>query len=208
MTTAGDAAPDRSPSDWIVRLHTDRGGDPDDNPPGADPTIVLAGDVVAHRGHAGTRFGSVSVLRRASAEPLRLTSNTIDLRCESLDLPESQNAEPAGDTDHVVHVLCSRFEDPEAIEEFLDATRGLNTYSLGRETWLEVTAHPTDPDGGMSEHPFIDDVFFGRYRSVDDWLALHEWEPWRREVEKLEAAATTMFHLVVAPTINRLAAYR
>ena len=188
MTTAGDAAPDRSPSDWIVRLHTHRGGDPDATPPGSDPTVVLAGDVVAHRGHAGTNFGSVSVHRRAAAQPLVLTSDTVDLRCESRDLPDdSRNTEPATDLDHVVHVICSRFDEPEAIEEFLEATRGLNGYIIGREAWLEVIAHPTDPDGGTSDHPLIDDVYFGRYRSAEEWLELHEWDPWKHAIEKLEA---------------------
>lgn len=210
MTTAGDAAPDRSRSDWIVRLHRDTtDGDEDLSVLRADSTIVLAGDVVAHRGHAATNFGAVSVHRRATGQPLELTSDVLELRCESRDLPDSNNAPPVTDLDHVVHVLCSRFAEPEAIERFMDATRGMaDDYITGREAWLEVLAHPTDQHGGTSDDSIVDDVFIGRYPSLERWQALHDWEPWKRALELLEAEATTMFHLVVAPTINRLAAHR
>lgn len=210
MTTAGDAAPDRSRSDWIVRLHRDTTEvDADTCARGVDSTVLLAGHVVAHRGHAATNFGAVSIVRRPTNEPLQLTSEVLELRCDSRDLPDSNNAPATADLDHVVHVLCSRFGDPQAIERFMDATRGLiNDYTLGREAWLEVLAHPTDNHGGSTDEPIVDDVFVGRYPDVKTWRALHEWDPWKTAVEDFEAEASTIFHLVVAPTINRLAAHR
>ena len=110
---------------------------------------------------------------------------------------------------HVIHVICSRFDDPEAIERFLDATRGLiDEYIIGREAWFEVLAHGTGADGNASVEPIVDDVYVGRYPTVEAWQALHEVEPWRVAIDRLESEAATMFHLVVAPTINRLAEHR
>lgn len=210
MTSAGDAAPDRSRSDWIVRLHRDT-TEPDDETlvARAESTVVLAGHVVAHRGPAATNFGAVSLHHRPAGRRLDLTPHVVELRCEPRDLPTSNNAPPATDLDHVVHVLCSRFPDPEAIERFMDATRGLiDDFTDGREGWFEVLTQPTDQAGGTTDEPIVDDLFIGRYPSLEAWLRLHELEQWMAALEILEAEASTIFHLVVAPTINRLAAYR
>ncbi len=51
-------------------------------------------------------------------------------------------------------------------------------------------------------------MYVARYPTADAWLELHEWAPWKHAVEALEAEATTMFHLIVRPTLNRLAAQR
>lgn len=210
MTTAGDAAPDRSRSDWIVRLHRDNTSTSTEaSELRADSSVVLAGDVVAHRGDAATNFGAVSIHRRASDEQLQLSADVLELRCESRDLPDSNNTPPATDLDHVVLILCSRFSEPEAIERFMAATRGMAaSYMAGREAWLEVLAHPTDRDGGMSDTPIVDDVFLGRYPDLETWQALHDLEAWARPLEELEREASTIFHLVIAPTINRVALYR
>ena len=208
MTTTGDAAPGRSPSDWIVRLHRDTTR-LDVATSSAGSTIVLAGPVVAHRGQTGTDFGAVSIHRLTPDIALELTRDVLDLRCEQRDLPNDRNAAPTTDLDHVVHVLCSRFADPQAIERFMADTRGLiDGYTSGREAWFEVLAYPTDQVGGTSDEPIVDDIFVGRYPTLQAWHELHAWEPWKQAIEALEAQATTLFHLVVAPTINRLAAHR
>lgn len=209
MTTAGDAAPDGSRSPWILRLHRDPTTAPSrPSSSRGDPTVVLAGDVVTYRGHPSTEFGAVSIHRRPATR-LELSPDVMELHCELRDLPPTNNCPPATDLQHVVHVLCSRFADPEAIERFLDATRGLlDGYALGREAWFEVLAQPIDRDGTTTNEPIVDDVFIGRYESAERWRELHEWEPWKTAIEALEAEATTIFHLVIAPTINRMADIR
>ena len=177
--------------------------------PNDDTTTVLAGSVVARRGDVGAPFGEVSIHRPRTGGPTAPGGDVVDLRCEARDLPDSRNAAPATDLDHVVHVLCSRFTDPQAIECFLEATRGLiDDYVIGREAWFEVVADPEAPRGAPDDRLLVDDVFVARYPTVDSWLALHDWEPWKRAVEALEAEAATMFHLVLRPRVNRLAAHR
>ncbi|MEM7286826.1 MAG: hypothetical protein AAF480_10785 [Actinomycetota bacterium] len=178
--------------------------------PAADgQTLVFAGEVVRHRGGAATRFSAVSIHRVAETGGLPSTPDVLELRCEPRDLPESRNAPAATGLDHVVHVLCSHFEEPEAIERFMTATRGMSDdYVLGREAWLEVLDHPSDRGGGPPLDPVVDDIYLGRYPSVEAWDALHALPDWEEAVTVMESEATTLFHLLVAPTVNRIAAYR
>ena len=207
MTTAGDAAPDRSRPDWIVRLHRETATEPPAASSGS--ALALAGNVIAHRGPGGAPYGAVTIHHRSMRGQLQQTPDVVDLRCESRDLPAARSAPPTTDLNHVVHIIFSRFDDPEAIERFLDATRGLiDEYIIGREAWFEVVADPTDAEGATLAEPIVDDVYVGRYPTLRAWEALHEIEPWKVAIETLEAEASTMFHLVVAPTVNRLAEHR
>lgn len=198
----GRGRPDTS---WIVRLGRTR---PTRASFAAAENVILAGEAVDAATESGLAFRSVEVRLQNRCQHLELARDTIEIRCTPRDLPESSLAAPAPATDHVVHLICSRFEDPQAIERFLDATAHIERPWIGREAWLEVETHATSPAGAECEAPLVDDVFIARYPDIESWRELNGREDWVRASKAMEHEATTIFDLMIVPTVNRIAAFR
>ena len=193
----------RSEPTWIVELRTVASDD------WARTPIIFHGDVVSQRHPPGTAWATVTIRHSAPDEPLQLTPERLDLRVRPSDLPPALTVGPAHDLDHVVHMWCAGGLGPEAIEGFLEATRGIaSRYALGREAWLEVLSHAVDPDGGETDEPMFDDIFLGRYRNPDAVDLLDADPRWSQASSTLHAQAPHRLDLVIQPVLNRIAEHR
>ena len=188
---------------WIVELRTVEAED------WARSHPIFHGEVVEQRFPSGPAWATVTVRREQASEPLTLTPERLDLRVQPTDLPAEHTAPRAFDVNHVVHMWCAGGLDPEAIEEFLEDTRGIAAqYAVGREAWLEVLSHAIDPDGGESGEPMFDDIFLGRYADADALARLDADPRWSEPSERLHAEASTRLDLVIRPKVNRIAEHR
>lgn len=195
-------SPDQSPS-WIVELRTV----PKDD--WARTPVIFHADVLTQQHPPGPAWATVTIRHERPDEPLVLTSDRVDLRVQTSDLPATLTAAPTQDLDHVIHMWCAGGLAPEAIEEFLEATRGIAAdYALGREAWLEVLSHATDPDGGESGQPMFDEIFLGRYATPEHLERLQRDPRWVGPSERLHASLTSRLDLILQPRFNRLATQR
>lgn len=175
----------------------------------ARSSVVFHGLVLTQRHPPGAPWATVTIRHAGPDEPLVLTSERLDLRVTPSDLPDALTAGPAHDLDHVVHMWCAGGLDPEAIEDFLAATQGVAArYALGREAWLEVLAHASDPDGGEAGEPMFDDIFLGRYADPAAVERLDADPRWREPSAELRSRASTLLDLVIQPRLNRIAEHR
>lgn len=188
---------------WIVELRTVEADD------WARSQPIFHGEVIEQRFPPGPAWATVTLRSDRTGEPLSLTSDRVDLRVRPTDLPTEHTAPRAFDTDHVVHMWCAGGLDPEAIEDFLDDTRGIAVqYAVGREAWLEVLSHAVDPEGSESIEPMFDDIFLGRYPDADALARLDADPRWSEASDRLHAEVSNRLDLVIQPKVNRIAEHR
>ncbi len=198
----GDAAPHEQPT-WIVELRT---ATPEN---WARTPVIFHGDVVQQRHPSGPVWSTVTIRHGEHGEPLQLTPERLDLRVRPSDLPSENTVGPAYDLNHVVHMWCAGGLEPEAIEDFLEATQGIaGEYALGREAWLEVLSHATDPNGGESDQPMFDDIFLGRYADTGAIDRLEADPRWGGPSADLHQQAPNRLDLLIQPRLNRIAEHR
>ncbi len=175
----------------------------------SDPDVVFHGEVVERRDGSNQGWRTVTIRDADLTRPLMLTNDRVDLRVAPTPLPSSLTAHPTWALDHIVHMWCGGGQDPEAIEEFLEATRGVAArYTIGREAWLEVLAHPTDRDGAETDQPLFDDIFLGRYRDLASLEQLDRDPAWSGHYERLRQRTTTVLDVALVPKVNRIAEHR
>lgn len=120
-----------------------------------------------------------------------------------VETPPTLQAAPTDDLDHVVNLVLLGEAEPDVMEQFLEATKGLAAAAgAEREAWLELDEQETDNDAPFTE------VFVSRYPSVEAWWGLHKSEDWAPHSKELEADMSAFTDVLVQPHLNRIAAHR
>ena len=198
-----DGPSDNERPTWILELRSIESDD------WAQSPVIFHGHVIEQRHPSGPSWATATIRPGRPDVGLRLTPSRVDLRVQPSDLPDDLTAAICPDTNHVVHMWCAGGLQPEAIEDFLEATRGVAAdYALGREAWLEVLAHADDPDGGESTAPMFEDIFLGRYPNAAALRRLDNDPRWSPHADVLHSQTSSRLDVILQPHVNRIAEFR
>ena len=186
--------------------------------------LLLLGDVVATRGQVDHSWQSVVIESFPSREVLGQARERLRNRrgagltatvtgaptgprwtftATAVETPPDLQAGTTHELDHVINIVMMSYTDPEHVERFLDATRGLaGSAGARREAWLEIRNQITDHSAGF------DELFVSRYPTIGAWQALHDNEGWAPHSLELESHMAAFLDVVIQPRINRLATQR